>query len=145
LPQIGAAATIAAIVLIALTDIFAMVVGVSIGRTPLSPISPRKTVEGALGGLGAAMLAGTAAALTPWLHLPWWQGALVGAITSFGAQGGDMVESALKRDASVKDAGTLIAGHGGLLDRFDSYLFGGLAFYFALWLIGLIPHGFFAS
>jgi phosphatidate cytidylyltransferase len=141
LPQVGAAATIEAIVLIALTDIFAMVVGVTIGRTPLSPISPRKTVEGALGGLAVAVLAGIAASLTPWLHALWWQGALVGAITSFGAQAGDLVESALKRDASVKDAGTLIAGHGGILDRFDSYLFGGLAFYFALWLIGWIPRG----
>jgi phosphatidate cytidylyltransferase len=141
IPQIGIAATIEAIVLIALTDIFAMVVGTTLGHTPLSSISPRKTVEGALGGLAAATLAGTAAALTPWLHGRWWEGAIVGAITSLGAQAGDLVESALKRDASVKDAGTLIAGHGGVLDRFDSYLFGGMAFYFALWLIGAIPRG----
>jgi phosphatidate cytidylyltransferase len=145
IPQIGAAATIEAIVLIALTDIFAMVVGMRIGRTPLSSISPRKTVEGALGGLAVATLAGIAATATPWLHAPWWQGALIGAITSLGAQAGDLVESALKRDASVKDAGTLIAGHGGVLDRFDSYLFGGLAFYFALWLMGMIPHGLWVS
>jgi phosphatidate cytidylyltransferase len=140
IPQIGIAATIEAIVLIALTDIFAMVVGSTIGRTPLTSISPRKTVEGSLGGLVVPILAGIAATLTPWLHAPWWQGALVGAITSLGAQAGDLVESALKRDASVKDAGTIIAGHGGVLDRFDSYLFGGMAFYFALWLVGLIPH-----
>jgi len=145
IPQIGTAATIEAIVLVALTDIFAMLVGKSMGRTPLSSISPRKTVEGALGGLAVAMLAGIAAALTPWMHALWWQGAVVGAITSFGAQAGDLVESALKRDASVKDAGTLIAGHGGVLDRFDSYLFGGLAFYFVLWLIGMIPHGLWVS
>jgi len=139
IPQIGTAATIEAIVLIALTDIFAMIVGTTIGRTPLSSISPRKTVEGSAGGLIVAILAGVVATLTPWLHAPWWEGAFVGAITSFGAQAGDLVESALKRDASVKDAGTLIAGHGGLLDRFDSYLFGGIAFYFALWLMGSIP------
>jgi phosphatidate cytidylyltransferase len=145
IPQIGIASTIEAIVLIALTDIFAMVVGSTLGRTPLSPISPRKTVEGAIGGLVVAVAAGAAATLTPWLHAAWWEGALVGAITSFGAQAGDLVESALKRDASVKDAGTLIAGHGGVLDRFDSYLFGGIAFYFALWLIGAIPRGFWIS
>jgi phosphatidate cytidylyltransferase len=141
IPQSGTAATIEAIVLIALTDIFAMVVGVTLGRTPLTSISPRKTVEGSLGGLAVAIAAGILAGLTPWLHMPWWQGAFVGAITSLGAQGGDLVESALKRDASVKDAGTLIAGHGGVLDRFDSYLFGGIAFYFAWWAIGLIPRG----
>ena len=145
IPQIGIAATIEAIVLVAMTDIFAMVVGTTVGRTPLSPISPRKTVEGSLGGLAVAVLVGVTAALTPWLHAPWWQGAFVGALTSIGAQAGDLVESALKRDARVKDAGTLIAGHGGVLDRFDSYLFGGIAFYFALWLIGLIPHGFWVS
>ena len=145
LPGIGIAATIDAIVLIALTDIFAMIVGVAIGRTPLSSISPRKTVEGALGGFVVTVCAGGAAAFTPWLHAAWWDGAFVGAVTSVGAQAGDLVESALKRDASVKDAGTLIAGHGGVLDRFDSYLFGGIAFYFALWLTGMIPHGLFAS
>jgi phosphatidate cytidylyltransferase len=48
------------------------------------------------------------------------------------------VESALKRDANVKDAGTIVAGHGGALDRFDSFIFGGIAFYFALWIVHII-------
>ena len=145
LPGIGTAATVMAILLVALTDIFAMLVGTRFGRTPLSPISPRKTVEGSAGGLAVAILAGAAIALTPWLHLPWWQGALIGAITSIAAQAGDLVESSLKRDAHVKDAGSLIGGHGGVLDRFDSYIFGGIAFYFALYVVGVIPHGMYGS
>jgi phosphatidate cytidylyltransferase len=141
IPVIGIAATIYAIVLIALTDIFAMVVGTAIGRTPLTPISPKKTLEGAIGGLIVAMAAGAAGALIPVLHLVWWEGIFVGAVTSIAAQAGDLVESALKRDARVKDAGSLIAGHGGVLDRFDSYIFGGIAFYFALYVLGAIPRG----
>jgi phosphatidate cytidylyltransferase len=145
LPVIGIAATIFAIVLIAMTDIFAMLVGTTIGRTPLTPISPKKTLEGSIGGLVVAMLAGMAGSLVPVLHLLWWEGALVGAVTSIAAQAGDLVESALKRDASVKDAGSLIAGHGGVLDRFDSYIFGGIAFYFALYIVGTIPRGLYGS
>jgi phosphatidate cytidylyltransferase len=139
LPVVGLAVTIYAIVMIACTDIFAMLVGTTIGRTPLSPISPRKTVEGAVGGLVASILVGIAGAMTTWLHIAWWQGALVGAVVSIGAQAGDLVESALKRDARVKDAGSMILGHGGVLDRFDSYIFGGVALYLALWIVGVIP------
>jgi phosphatidate cytidylyltransferase len=138
IPDIGVAATVMVILLIALTDIFAMVIGRRFGRTPLSPVSPRKTVEGSVGGLCVAVLAGIAIGLTPWLRLPWWEGAFIGAVTSIAAQAGDLVESALKRDARVKDAGSLIAGHGGVLDRFDSYIFGGIAFYFALYVLGVI-------
>lgn len=145
IPGIGTAATVMVIVIIALTDTFAMLIGTRFGRTPLSPISPRKTVEGSLGGLAVAVLAAVAIGLTPWLRLPWWEGAFVGAITSLAAQAGDLVESSLKRDARVKDAGSLIAGHGGVLDRFDSYLFGGIAFYFALYVVRAIPHGMYGS
>jgi len=128
------------IVLVALTDIFAMLVGTAVGRHQLTRLSPHKTVEGALGGLVAAVAAGAAIALFPALHVAWWQGAIVGAITSIAAQAGDLVESGLKRDAKVKDAGSLISGHGGVLDRFDSYIFAGVAFYFALFLIGVISN-----
>jgi phosphatidate cytidylyltransferase len=139
LPSIGAAAVTWAIVMIAFTDIFAMVVGTTLGKTPLSPLSPKKTVEGSIGGLAFAVVAGIGGGLTPWFHLPWWEGAIIGLIVSVAAQAGDLVESALKRDARVKDAGSLIAGHGGVLDRFDSYTFGGIAFYFALYILHVIP------
>ncbi|MFN2461348.1 MAG: phosphatidate cytidylyltransferase [Candidatus Velthaea sp.] len=139
LPGFGIAATIYVIVVIALTDIAAMLVGVTCGRTPLTPLSPRKTVEGAVGGFVVAVAAAIGIAL--YLHWHWWDGAIVGACTSIAAQAGDVVESALKRDAAVKDAGSAIAGHGGVLDRFDSYLFGGITFYFALMLIGKVPLG----
>ncbi len=138
LPGIGAEYVAASIVAIAVTDIFAMLVGSSIGKTPLTSISPKKTVEGAVGGLVATTLVGASFALWPGMHVPWWHGAIIGAITSFAAQTGDIVESALKRDARVKDAGTILWGHGGILDRFDSYSFGGIAFYAALYLTGHI-------
>jgi phosphatidate cytidylyltransferase len=136
LPAVGLTYAAASIVAIAFTDIFAMFVGTAIGRTPLTSISPKKTWEGAIGGLTATTLVCACCAFVPSLHMPWYHGALIGAITSFAAQIGDIVESALKRDARVKDAGTILWGHGGILDRFDSYSFGGIAFYAALYLTG---------
>jgi len=134
LPAVGAVFTIACVVLISSTDTFAMLVGSAFGRTPLSSISPKKTWEGAAGGFLATVAFGAAFALVPQLGVPWWDGMLIGAITSFAAQAGDLVESALKRDAQVKDAGTFLGSHGGILDRFDSYTFGGIAFYGAMYL-----------
>ena len=125
-------------VIIALTDIFGMLIGSLAGRHQLTRISPKKTIEGSLGSLIVVTLFAAIATAVPQLHLVWWQGAMLGALTSVAAQAGDLVESALKRDAGVKDAGDMIVGHGGVLDRFDSYLFGGVAFFATLHVLGIL-------
>ena len=138
IPGIGLLYTLLVIVLIALTDIMAMVIGGLIGRTPLMSVSPHKTVEGALGALVVVPAVGYLASLYQPLHLMWWQSTVISALTCIAAQAGDLVESALKRDAGVKDTGSVIGGHGGVLDRFDSYLFGGMAFFGSLHVAGVL-------
>jgi phosphatidate cytidylyltransferase len=138
IPDTGLAMTFYVIVIIALTDIFGMLIGTVIGRHQLTMISPRKTIEGSLGALAIVVGFAVGATWLPQLHLVWWQGAVLGAFTSIAAQAGDLAESALKRDAGVKDAGDMIVGHGGVLDRFDSYLFGGVAFFATLHLLGIL-------
>ncbi|HVA28484.1 MAG TPA: phosphatidate cytidylyltransferase, partial [Candidatus Baltobacteraceae bacterium] len=109
-----------------------------IGRHQLTKISPKKTVEGSLGALLLVCGVAALATLRPELHLLWYQGLALGFVTSIAAQAGDLAESALKRDAGVKDTGSVIQGHGGVLDRFDSYLFGGMAFFGTLHLLGIL-------
>ncbi len=120
-------------------DICAYFVGRSIGRTPLVPrISPKKTVEGALAGFAGSLL--VAAAFTRWF----WETAdlktvmLLAAIIAVAGQVGDLVESGLKRGAELKDSGSILPGHGGLLDRIDSLLFGAPALWLALTLKDLL-------
>jgi phosphatidate cytidylyltransferase len=119
----GLALTLLACFLIVATDIGSYVIGRRLGRRPLSPISPGKTVEGALGGVGCAMAVGVIGA--SWIGWPWgWLiGALLGAVVALFALVGDLTESMMKRDAGLKDSGDAIPGHGGILDRIDSYLF----------------------
>jgi phosphatidate cytidylyltransferase len=138
IPDTGLWLTFYVIVTIALTDIFGMVIGTAVGRHQMTTISPKKTFEGSLGALAIVVGFAVAATWLPQLHLLWWQGAVLGAFTSVAAQAGDLAESALKRDAGVKDAGAMIVGHGGVLDRFDSYLFGGVAFFATLHLLGIL-------
>ncbi|MFB6098335.1 MAG: phosphatidate cytidylyltransferase [Salinibacter sp.] len=103
------------------TDVAAYYVGRTFGTRPLAPaISPNKTWEGTLGGLGAALtvgvvLKGTFVDLLPWLH--------VGVLVLMGggvSQLGDLLESMLKRSTDVDDSSKLLPGHGGMLDRFDA-------------------------
>ncbi len=138
IPGNGMWLTFYVIAIIVLTDTFAMVVGSTIGRHPFTTISPKKTIEGSVGSLLLATLFAIAATRFEPLHLQWWQGAELGLVTSVAAQIGDLVESAFKRDAGVKDAGDMIVGHGGVLDRFDSYLLGGVAFFAMLHVTGIL-------
>ena len=106
------------------TDTGAYLCGVAFGRHKLMPrISPKKTVEGAVGGLLAAGLCGwlCSKGLTPFLTPL--AATVVGLIAGVMAQLGDLVESMIKRDVGIKDTAELIPGHGGVLDRFDSLLF----------------------
>lgn len=103
-------------------DTGAFLTGRWLGRTRLiSHISPAKTVEGLVGGL---VLATAAAALGGWLvGLPAWHALVLGPLIGLTAQAGDLAESMLKRAADRKESGFLFPGHGGVLDRVDSFLF----------------------
>ncbi len=105
-------------------DTAALYTGTAWGHRKLCPsISPGKTIEGAAGGLAASLLVGLAGGA---LFLPGagWNAGLVFALgAGLAGQAGDLFESALKRSAGVKDSGTLLPGHGGILDRIDALLF----------------------
>lgn len=105
------------------TDSGAYLLGSAFGRHKLMPkVSPKKSVEGALGGIIVAVIGALLLNLFVDL-LPFGLMIFVAVFVSIGGQVGDLCESAVKRWAGVKDSGTLIPGHGGVLDRFDSMLF----------------------
>jgi phosphatidate cytidylyltransferase len=116
------------VVVVQLSDVFQYVWGKLLGRHPIAPtISPNKTWEGFLGGIACAVLLGTSL----WWITPFnpWQAALMAlAIALMGFVGG-LVMSAIKRDRGLKDYGSLIEGHGGILDRVDSLLFAAPLFF----------------
>lgn len=124
------AATLLSVVCVVAADTGAYFTGRWLGRTQLHSISPKKTVEGAVGGLVASI----AAVLVGRLALGWPAtapgAAGMGALVFVSSVAGDLIESVIKRDAGLKDASNLIPGHGGLLDRLDSYLFTGACVYF---------------
>ena len=103
-------------------DTGGLFVGMLFGQHKMAPgISPKKTWEGAAGGLVAGALFATVAAFAL-LDGKWWVGTAVGVVSVAGAVFGDLAESALKRDIAIKDMSGILPGHGGVLDRIDSLL-----------------------
>ncbi len=119
-------------------DTSAYFVGRAVGKHKMAPrVSPSKTWEGAVGGLAAGIAAVIVLALILGLDVSYWKLALIGFLVSLSAQLGDLAESRLKRSTGVKESGTLIPGHGGILDRVDSVVFTGVVVYYCLiWLVG---------
>lgn len=117
-------------------DTGGLFVGMLLGHHKMAPaISPKKTWEGAAGGLFASTILATGAAFY-FLDGQWWVGTAVGVVSVVGAVFGDLAESALKRDIDIKDMSGVLPGHGGVLDRIDSLLLAAPAAFvvFALFL-----------
>lgn len=133
------------------TDIGAYYSGSKFGKRPLCPVvSPKKTVEGAIGGSVFALI--ISLIIGHFINLEWYYSLVAGLLVTVFAQLGDLCESLIKRDAGVKDSGNSLPGHGGFLDRVDSFMFSApVAYYFfkyfvvshALWydLLNLIKMG----
>jgi len=121
--EYGVTALLWLIAVVALTDIGAYAVGKSIGKTPFCPTSPNKTMEGVVGGIVVATLGGMFFGLS---IVDLGVAFLISLAVAISSIFGDLFESSLKRQAGVKDSGDLLPGHGGVLDRIDGYLFGGV-------------------
>lgn len=107
---------------ILLTDIGCYYAGRHLGKHKLAPVvSPNKTIEGSIGGVIAAIIG--AVIVSYFIDYEWYYAAIIGLICTVFAQIGDLCESLIKRDAGVKDSGDTLPGHGGFLDRTDSFIF----------------------
>ena len=124
-PGDGARRVLTFVIVTICSDIGGYFAGITLGRGTRHPmatkISPKKTWEGFAGSAAACLIAGWLT-LTLLLHGHAWQGLLVGAAVVVTAIAGDLVASSIKRDMDIKDFGTLLPGHGGILDRIDSLL-----------------------
>lgn len=131
--------TMLAIPAIAIGDTGAYFVGRHFGKHKLAPhVSPNKTVEGLFGGIATTILGGVLLALiwgTRTDFLGWQQGLVIGAVLGVLSPLGDLGESMIKRQFGVKDSGTIFSAHGGMMDRMDSWIWGGvISYYLITWL-----------
>jgi phosphatidate cytidylyltransferase len=109
------------LVLVWAGDMLAYLVGKSLGRVPMAPaLSPKKTWEGAMGNILASMI--VAVLFARWMQTDVITLLVIAGVANIAGQAGDLIESAYKRGAAVKDSGGLLPGHGGMLDRIDSLI-----------------------
>ena len=134
-PSTGFQRVMTFVVLVGCNDTFGYIVGVLFGKHPLVPtISPKKTWEGLAGSTLFTVIGGSLA-FNYIMDMHWWIGIIVGLMIVFTATCGDLIESAMKRDLSLKDMGSLLPGHGGMLDRLDSVVLSAPAMWLALELV----------
>lgn len=145
-PTIGTGLLTAAVLVTVGYDVGALAIGSTVGKSPLSAASPNKTVEGLVGGglvaIGVGLAIGFTGQPSPFGDDLYGGGLaaalLLGASAALAAPVGDLAESLLKRDLGVKDMGTMLPGHGGLLDRFDGLLFVLPVTWYVARLVGLV-------
>ncbi len=121
--EYGVNALLWMLVVVALSDIGAYFVGKGIGKTPFCPTSPKKTREGVIGGVAIATIFGSYFGIE---FVSIEKAIIISLMVALASIFGDLFESSLKRRAGVKDSGTILPGHGGVLDRIDGYLFGAI-------------------
>ena len=132
---IGASFCILILFTVSVTDIFCYFAGCKFGKHKLAPvISPNKTIEGSIGGTLMCLLFSVLIGMP--LGLPWFHAVILGILIATFAQIGDLCESMIKRDAGVKDSSNILPGHGGIMDRTDSYLMTfAVVYYYAQYFI----------
>jgi phosphatidate cytidylyltransferase len=136
-PKDGTARVLCFLIVVVCSDTGGYVAGVLFGRHPMAPaISPKKSWEGFSGSMLTGIVGGALSVMLL-LHGHWWLGVPFGAALVVCATGGDLVESLIKRDLGIKDMGSLLPGHGGLMDRLDSLLPSAVASW--LLLTALVP------
>lgn len=140
IPTEGVSILLVAVISAVATDVGAFFVGRQVGRTPLSEVSPNKTVEGLAGGMALSVVSVWVVTLVfGFGPFSFGQATIFAVMCAFAAPVGDLAESVIKRDLGLKDMGSLLPGHGGIMDRFDALLFVLPTAYYVSRALHLIP------